>query len=774
MQKTSHEAIVSTAMESRLSFYKIFPNNKPQGIPINQSTITHDLIPPILPLLREADTLETIACKYETFAAVVEAGSSIAVRTGTYRPDSGDNNKVDIPALEIAETQVISEMVALADVKKVLVEAELRKLHKSIQAACDVIRLRADTIRSSVAASQFLQCSFIAREGTDSESGSDPNDALIWQWQRISTRVFPVLSKSITDGSCALDDAIRSSWSGHSAQENWAPASSQYTEWLVGSTACEVDSSVVRFNLLTGELLVNGLPLNRLPSEYENHATYKILFGRSIVEVMPKGSHGFPLSTNVPFAGYNVQFALHSGELYVRATKNGHTLYYVPSRLLSGSYPEAFISDYVHFYDETTQVLSLRPLNKPWAVPQQPWTLSREAAVGQWQLCKDSTTVIGLHTPTSKTLAKILSTLEEEARIHCFLSADHEGLDIELPGLRSRFYLEAGDTAVSCRDFRGMIVDEDQQIGTLVGLSNKVVLKSTSLSPDRIVLVPNGSPQAKRTRAHVSLHISEGPSKCLYPYRVDTPLGRLVDGGDLQGKRFLYLLHALTSFCMPDQLTSRTGTEEALRILQSAAVRSADGLTQISISTLKMIAGLTPKREFYPRHLRVMQTMHFDNKVGVLAQHDGFVDKVQVMLDQATDKKFLHESHPETESVGLYSGIKRSLLVRHKIRVAQFRVSTFGAEDHDTTHDVVYKARDVAHDSATATATYVVAATLHNNRSDPHVTVAHDLPRHIWNFLEKYSVANGSAGLEIDELSYEAKWNSAVHREELAETAPPP
>ncbi|KAH7016112.1 uncharacterized protein B0I36DRAFT_435941, partial [Microdochium trichocladiopsis] len=136
------------------SMCEIFPNNKPQGIPINQSTITHDLTLPILPPLRETDTLETIACKYEAFAASVEAGSSIAVRTGTYRPDSGDNNKVDIPALEIAETQVISEMVTLADVKKALVEAELRKLHESIQAACDVIRLRADTIRVKIPGSK--------------------------------------------------------------------------------------------------------------------------------------------------------------------------------------------------------------------------------------------------------------------------------------------------------------------------------------------------------------------------------------------------------------------------------------------------------------------------------------------------------------------------------------------------------------------------------------------------------------------------------------------
>ncbi|KAH7024585.1 uncharacterized protein B0I36DRAFT_416058 [Microdochium trichocladiopsis] len=668
--------------------------------------------------------------------------------------------------LASARNTVLGWAISLRDKARASTDTRIRNNFRHRAARCALICSMSfdmdqghisSALQSSVAASQFLQCSLIAREGTDSESGSDSHDGLTWQWKRLSHRAFRILSDCITGGSRALDDAISSSWSGHRAQKNWAPVSSQYPEWLVGS-ACEMGAPVVRFNLLTGELLVNGLPLNRLPSDYESHSTYRTLFGRSIVEVMPKGSHGFPFSTNVPFAGYDVEFALNSGELYVRATKGDRVLYYVPSRLLSGSYPEAFINDYVHFYDETTQTVSLRPLKKPWDVPRQPWTLSHEAAGGRWQLCKDNMTVISLRTPTSKTLANILGTLEKEARIHCVLSANHRRLDIELPVLRSRFSLEAGDTAVSCRDFRGMVVDEDQQIGTLVGLFNKLVLKSTSSSSDRIVLVPNGTPQVKRTPAHVSLQITEGPSTCLYAYRVDTLLGRLVDGGDLQSKLFLCLLHALTSFCMPDRLTSRTGTEEALRILQSAAVQSANGLKQMSISLLTMIADLTPKREFYPQHLRVMQTMYFDNKIGMLAQHDGFVEQAQALLDQATNNKFFHESHPETASVDLYSGIDRGLLARHKIRVAQFRVSTFGAEDHDTAHDLVYKARDVVQDSAIATATYAVADTLHTIRVNPHVAVVSDLVMHIWRFLEKLPVANGSADLDTRELAYDAKW----------------
>ncbi|KAH7012087.1 uncharacterized protein B0I36DRAFT_369914 [Microdochium trichocladiopsis] len=616
----------------------------------------------------------------------------------------------------------------------------------------------------ALAASQFLQCLLIAREGIESGGSVDFKEALFWQSQRVSHRAFPILLRFVTDGSPALDEAIRSSWSGHAAQESWAAVSDQLPEWLVG-TGCDVNSPVVRFNLLTGELLVNGLPLTRLPPEYECHATYKTLFGTSIVDVMPGRVPGFPFSTNVPFSGYDVQFALVSSKLYVRASKDRHILHFVPGGLLRGFFPDAFVDNYVHFYHEPTTNLIFHSLEDPWVTPHNSWVLLHVAASDQWQLQKDDTTIISLGTPTSKTMAKILGTLEDEVRIHCFVSDNHKRLDIELPQLRSRFLLQAGDSAVASRDFRGMVIDEDQNVGTLVGLFNKLVLKDPSSLSDRIVLLLGGQPQVEKTSTHVSVQIIKTLSTSLYAYRVDTLLGRLVDGGGLQSKLFLSLLHSLTAFCIPDQLTSRTGTEEALRILRSAAVRSANGLTKEAIGTLEIIAGLTPKREFYPKHLRDMQTMHFDRRLGFMAQHDDFVGQVQILLGQATENNFFHEGHPEINSSGLYSGINTELLARHKIRVSQFRVSTFGAEDRSTAHDVFYNARDVPRNSATATVAYKVADTIQCSRVNPSLALTSDLPAKIWTFLQRSLVSGTWTGFGMQIPSYDAKWFKPWHKD---------
>ncbi|KXJ86074.1 hypothetical protein Micbo1qcDRAFT_219949 [Microdochium bolleyi] len=615
------------------------------------------------------------------------------------------------------------------------------------------------SLQDPAALSLFLQCSLVVCEGTESGTGGHNLGSLYWQWQRVCYRALPFLTRLITGGSAALDDAIKNSWSGHHLQQGWASVSARNPEWLVRQRS-STSSPTVHFNLLNGELLVNGLPLNRLPSDYESHPTYEILFGKAIIEVMPGDVPGFPFSTNVPFAGHDVQFALTplSPELRIRATKDDHVLHFVPARLLYGYFPDAFVTDYVHLYDEGTRSLFLRPLDSPWAAASQPWVLKRAGQGHPWQLRKDTSTIISLRTSTSKAIAGILGTLEDEHRIHCISSFDHKRLDIELPGLRIRFYLESGDKAVSCRDFRGMIVDDDQQAGTLIGLSSKLVLKSQTSPSDRRVLVPDGCAKPTKTTDHVVVHISKPFSTYVHVYRIDTLLGGLVEERGLQSKLFRSHLHALTAYCLPDPLTSRTGTEEALRILRSAAVRSFNGLSREAIDLLRTIAAVTPERTYYPSHLRVMQTIHWSSSLGFLAQHDSFVEAAVELLGQAGAHKFFHEDHDHVHPSRLLPAPHRHLLERNKIRVSQCRVAKFGAEDHTASHDSVYPGRDKDSGSDTATTTYAIADSIRRCQAEPHTAVEPRLADHLWAFLQTHCIANEMNKLCISELPYDTQW----------------
>jgi hypothetical protein len=111
---------------------------------------------------------------------------------------------------------------------------------------------------------------------------------------------------------------------------------------------------------------------------------------------------------------------------------------------------------------------------------------------------------------------------------------------------------------------------------SLVGLRNKLMLKHDENSGNRLVVLPEGSVSYEKSSDHVRVIIDKDSTAKAHAYYVDDPIGRLVDNGSLQSKLLLCYLHALTSFCLPDPLIQRTGTEQALSILKSAAVRSFD------------------------------------------------------------------------------------------------------------------------------------------------------------------------------------------------------
>jgi hypothetical protein len=116
-------------------------------------------------------------------------------------------------------------------------------------------------------------------------------------------------------------------------------------------------------------------------------------------------------------------------------------------------------------------------------------------------------------------------------------------------------------------------------MGTLHGLQHKLVLKD-SQGPSRIAIIPHGTVSRRRVDHHVQVSISTGLGEQI-PYHqfvIDKGLGLLDDNDNLRSRFFKLYLHALTPHCLPDSLTSRTGSEEALhgssRALHGSPFRS--------------------------------------------------------------------------------------------------------------------------------------------------------------------------------------------------------
>lgn len=557
-------------------------------------------------------------------------------------------------------------------------------------------------------ASMLVQASIVVQEGEHTlASNQEPlHSILAMRHRRLLCRAYKIIVRHPTE----LDDAIRNAWSAYIRGSTWQTASETADHWMTTDTlaTAHTASMTVHYNLLSGELLVNGLPLGQPPDKYRTHPQYTTLFGKAVVEIMPSSTPGFQFSTKRKFGGYSVQLGMSGDDLFVRATNGSTTYETIPNTLFRDAYPTSFVKEYVHWLNLATGMVQFRPVNDPWASRSATaWTLSRYNM--QWRLSKSLSCILPISSLTSKIVSRVLGPLADETQIHSVLqpSLHTKTLLVSIPKLHLSFNLSEGSDSLESNEYRSMVVDADQSLGTLVGLRSKLLLKH-STTDDRMVLVPESEEvKYRRENDHISVYASKSSIIKVHELRVDPQLGRLLDNGELGCKLFLVYLHALTSFCLPDPLTHKTGTEQALTILKSAAVHSFDQLSQEQVERLVKIANLSPGRSCYPPHLRVMQTVHWDNNISFLSQHGHFFTEVKKLLGQARSAvAFTPDSQLDIPSM---ERTDEALLRRDNIRSSIFRVSGFGAEDHTVHSDEIYDARDRDSVSKRATLAFTMA-----------------------------------------------------------------
>lgn len=329
----------------------------------------------------------------------------------------------------------------------------------------------------------------------------------------------------------------------------------------------------------------------------------------------------------------------------------GGRLDLIPSRVFQDRLPHAFTAEFIHWYDHTTKEIIFRPRQSPWITDPDCWRLKYDTRTKNWRLVKGPHMLVSLNSTSARILSKIMRSMEEVQHIHVVMNTTTETVDIHLPRLQLDFFVDRDSDAIYSRQFRGMVIDSQQNIGTLIGLKNKLVLKGkqserTILIPvPRKLAVPSIRYAQRPSRAHVTVEISKDDVTKIYAYNLDDVLGRITDSGDLEAKLLMSYLHALTSSCLPDPLTKMTGTEAALQILQSAAVQSFDLLTHRNIELLEQIAALSTSRSFYPKHEKVMQQVMWNNDLPALSQHPQFRTSVYWIFDHASRMQVFYPGH---------------------------------------------------------------------------------------------------------------------------------
>ncbi|KAF5262938.1 hypothetical protein FOXYS1_6350 [Fusarium oxysporum] len=610
-------------------------------------------------------------------------------------------------------------------------------------------------------ASILLETSIIIHNYADLQhlQGDALYGIMLDRYEMTMHRALPILANEIVSkGSLSLDLAIKRRWPDFVRTGEWSSISDHWVTTATGKLQ-------VHISLLTGQLLVNGSPVSRLPRQYETHREYQKLFGSATMEVVPSNLPGMSFCATKMFHGYTVHLGIQTkkrvDDLLVRLSKKGSTLDLIPLRTLQDLLPDIFADNHVHWLEEASGDVEFCHVTDPWpSKNMESWHLRKSTDTWKLSLGKESVLVspwseLGQH------ISNIFSRLQPASDLHLVLHQESKELEIKLPKIHLEFTIRSGTSNIKSRQFRDMEVDHDQAIGTLIGLENKLVLRHSHDSQVRSAIIPEGNVSCRMSTGHgvenhAEVSLDRETASRVQTYRLDPLLRRIIPNDKVESKVYLAYLHALTSYCLQDPFIQRTGTEEALTILGSASIRAPTAFSQVAYTMLSNIAQLSPKRSYYPADQREMQNIRWRNDLSYIFQDDRFGKEVRNIFDKYREVQFLFPKNP-LSCLEQHRSVD-ALVDRAILRTSGNRVSGFGAEDFTTKHDVNYASREKSKSSERSTRTVEMAYRVYNRSGTLSRPVSGRLGHRLFSLMTGDERVHTREILPKSRIDYDSSW----------------
>ncbi|KAH9056908.1 hypothetical protein EDB87DRAFT_1157643 [Lactarius vividus] len=607
-----------------------------------------------------------------------------------------------------------------------------------------------------------VHCAVIVHDNTPSDIDDDCSRHFIRLLNR-HCRLLHFLESSLREcvpsNQPGFDQGVASLWPGFRRQisSNWHVLPSPNSRWI----SCVVDGGQeVHYNLLTGELLISGNPLGRLPQDFIQHSVYKSVLGTRVLDVVPADIPDLAFMTRSNVSGYQILFSLRDGNLtlQVRRPKDPQLLQFIPSAVFVNDFPKAFVEDYVHWLDLRTGEIEFRPAKSLWTPDPSNWRLSiltddlRPRSLFR-TISGDSAAsvdLIDIRSATFQMISRLLSALESPEYI-IITHTNHE-LEASLSRLHLAFFINE-DSELECRSMPGYVIDELQSSGTMFGLKNQLILRPSNRSSEmpRRVIIPQGDIEFGLDGDFASVSVKTGPAQHVpwHEYTIDTDLGRLTGNVSLHSKLYQCYLHALTSHCLPDPLLGHTGTEESLHMLHSAAFLSFQRLSEGDAKLLELISNLTPSRVHYPPHLQSMATVKW-NCLPVLSQHHDFHPAVLSILDHARAVEALYDKPVDFNIHSRDASLLSRAASRNRVYYP-YDLQNLRHSSSFTPKDVAYKSRDIINRGSAELAAYQTSWSVWNGRLCPSRTWSK-----LWDTMQLWG-SLGTAEMRIS-LRYSRYW----------------
>lgn len=517
----------------------------------------------------------------------------------------------------------------------------------------------------------------------------------------------------VNEANSGLDQAILRTWSGFRSRDlRWEYHEVTGGRWLRKSTlpSPQNASQTVYYNLLNGRMLVDGRPLGALPPEYTTHHLFIRVFGAQILRVSSSDMAGMIYMTASEVYGYSFHFVIEGKDLVIRARTALTVFELIPHQRLADDFPTMLVEDHVHWLDLHTSELEFRPLSQRWTTNKENWRL-HYIPQGESHLQQDGMRLVDIRSATYRNAGAVFGALELTEFMYVTWS-HKKGLEVALPRLGFHFFVNRGGE-LECKELR-KIIDPNQSLGTLIGLRSRLVLcapGSKSRAFDRVVLIPKGKVSIISEGSHPVTHITTtGRDVQVLRYQHNAILNRLEGDGSMASRLYQSYLHALTASYLPDPLTGLLGTEESLRLLNEQQARCCKPLEAAEVDLLDLIASLTPRRAYYPGHLKVMQQVSWNKYLPPPIQHSGFFEVAERILAHSRQFHVFYSNLHSARSLK-HSG-DQSLLERARVRNSAFLNVDYNGEENSTSHDVDYPARDGVQDMSRAARVFSISSSI--------------------------------------------------------------
>ena len=544
----------------------------------------------------------------------------------------------------------------------------------------------------------FIECSITLQDNLIGDPAALPayeKNALIDDLKMIHQIRF-ILRHFVEASTKSLESAINNVLSQPEGEISRSYTSTKFLEppheWWIESiidATGKNNQQTILYHLLEGHLLINGQPLGKLPAKHRKSPILERLFGTQVLLTYPSGLRGMTYGLASPMDGHQIHLGFRNGKLIVQACIRGTVLELISPEVFGDEsnfdLPISLVENCVHWLDLQTGILEVRQRPDIWKSKPSNWRLDFNTRMA----IRRTSSLVDPQSSLFQQVARIFDHFEYRGQLTVF-QPTRRNLSVELRRLELSFSVNARGL-LECKELRS-VIDRDQDAGTWYGLNSMLVLQDAVNPRQRSIIVPTGRITYTRNGGfHVAVKIENNGT--YGRFIINDVLGRLDCPTE---PRLLYWkanLHAYTSFVVPDALTGRTGTEEALHCLKSGYCQPWTPLTPGPLAILTSMASLTPRREYYPRGIKKMQYVVWDPQLTTTIQHDGFRPIVKAICDKSEKLSVFALEKPEHAPSQISNDFVH-LLHRSYSRRRLYQRLDQPLDGQQTAIDLPYTARD--------------------------------------------------------------------------------